>query len=171
MRDSASVIVGGKRLVSRIRDGLAAAASFLLAAMLWFLLSLITATAPSLLETIPEPGHADDRLEILAATVQDVSDFTDVTPYTEHTEEDASERRPVEGVPPPLPIPLAAFEQMVLPTFTLNYAPEATTCRSVLFGVVAAICSVPDHHIDPRRSAFFMARSVVRDIRNGVLPC
>jgi len=32
-------------------------------------------------------------------------------------------------------------------------------------------CSVPDHHIDPRRSAFFMARSVLRDIRNGVLPC
>jgi len=32
-------------------------------------------------------------------------------------------------------------------------------------------CSVPDHHIDPRRPAFFMARSVLRDIRNGVRPC
>jgi hypothetical protein len=32
-------------------------------------------------------------------------------------------------------------------------------------------CSIPDHHIDPRRSAFFMARSVLRDIRNGVQPC
>ena len=26
-------------------------------------------------------------------------------------------------------------------------------------------CSVPDDHIDPRRSAFFMARSVLEDIR------
>ena len=32
-------------------------------------------------------------------------------------------------------------------------------------------CSVPDDHIDPRRSAFFMARSVLRDIQNGVRPC
>jgi len=32
-------------------------------------------------------------------------------------------------------------------------------------------CSIPDDHIDPRRYAFFMARSVLRDIRNGVLPC
>ena len=29
-------------------------------------------------------------------------------------------------------------------------------------------CSIPDDHIDPRRSAFFMARSVLRDIREGV---
>ena len=33
------------------------------------------------------------------------------------------------------------------------------------------ICSIPDHHIDPRRSALFMARSVLRDIRNGVRTC
>ncbi len=26
-------------------------------------------------------------------------------------------------------------------------------------------CSIPDDHIDPRRSAFFMARSVLEDIR------
>ena len=32
-------------------------------------------------------------------------------------------------------------------------------------------CSVPDDHIAPRRSAFFMARSVLRDIQNGVRPC
>ena len=32
-------------------------------------------------------------------------------------------------------------------------------------------CSIPDDHIDPRRSAFFMARSVLRDIRSGVLAC
>ena len=35
----------------------------------------------------------------------------------------------------------------------------------------ALSCSIPDDHIDPRRSAFFMARSVLRDIQNGVLPC
>ena len=29
-------------------------------------------------------------------------------------------------------------------------------------------CSIPDDHIDPRRSAFFMARSVLSDIREGV---
>ncbi len=28
-------------------------------------------------------------------------------------------------------------------------------------------CSIPDDHIDPRRSALFMARSVLRDIRDG----
>ena len=32
-------------------------------------------------------------------------------------------------------------------------------------------CSIPDDHIDPRRSAFFMARSVLRDIRRGVRAC
>ena len=28
-------------------------------------------------------------------------------------------------------------------------------------------CSIPDDHIDPRRSALFMARSVLRDIQTG----
>ena len=30
-----------------------------------------------------------------------------------------------------------------------------------------AKCSIPDDHIDPRRSALFMARSVLRDIQTG----
>ena len=34
-----------------------------------------------------------------------------------------------------------------------------------------ASCSIPDDHISPRRSALFMARSVLRDIRDGVRPC
>ena len=34
-----------------------------------------------------------------------------------------------------------------------------------------AKCSIPDDHIDPRRSAFFMARSILRDIRRGVRAC
>ena len=33
------------------------------------------------------------------------------------------------------------------------------------------ICPIPDDHISPRRSAFFMARSVLRDIREGMRPC
>jgi hypothetical protein len=32
-------------------------------------------------------------------------------------------------------------------------------------------CSIPDDHISPRRSALFMARSVLRDVRDGVRPC
>ena len=38
-------------------------------------------------------------------------------------------------------------------------------------GMLPVTCSIPDDHIDPRRSAFFMARSVMRDIRDGVRPC
>ena len=32
-------------------------------------------------------------------------------------------------------------------------------------------CPIPDDRIDPLRSGFFMARSVLRDIRKGVRPC
>jgi Asp-tRNA(Asn)/Glu-tRNA(Gln) amidotransferase A subunit family amidase len=32
-------------------------------------------------------------------------------------------------------------------------------------------CSIPDDHIAPRRSAFSMAKSVLRDIRDWVRPC
>jgi transposase-like protein len=32
-------------------------------------------------------------------------------------------------------------------------------------------CPIPDDHISPRRSALFMARSVLRDIREGVWAC
>ena len=33
------------------------------------------------------------------------------------------------------------------------------------------ICSIPDDHISPRRSALFMARSVLRELRDGGQPC
>ncbi len=33
------------------------------------------------------------------------------------------------------------------------------------------MCSIPDDHISPRRFALFMARSVLRNIREGVQPC
>jgi hypothetical protein len=34
-----------------------------------------------------------------------------------------------------------------------------------------ARCSIPDDHIDPRRSALFMARSILREVRDGVRTC
>jgi len=33
------------------------------------------------------------------------------------------------------------------------------------------LCSIPDDHIDPRRSALFMARSVLREARDGDRTC
>ena len=32
-------------------------------------------------------------------------------------------------------------------------------------------CSIPDDHIDPRRSALFMARSILREVRDGDTTC
>ena len=32
-------------------------------------------------------------------------------------------------------------------------------------------CSVPDDHIDPRRSALFMARWILREVRDGGRAC
>lgn len=32
-------------------------------------------------------------------------------------------------------------------------------------------CPIPDDHISPRRSALFVVRSVLRDVRDGVRPC
>ena len=32
-------------------------------------------------------------------------------------------------------------------------------------------CSIPDDHIDPRRSALFMARSILREVRDGDTRC
>jgi hypothetical protein len=34
-----------------------------------------------------------------------------------------------------------------------------------------SICLIPDDHISPRRSALFMARSVLRDLRDGGRSC
>ncbi len=46
--------------------------------------------------------------------------------------------------------------------------------RHIAYDVGAAgvsTCSIPDDHISPRRFALFMARSVLRNIREGVQPC
>lgn len=32
-------------------------------------------------------------------------------------------------------------------------------------------CSIPDDHIDPRRTALFMARSILRGYRDGGAAC
>ena len=32
-------------------------------------------------------------------------------------------------------------------------------------------CTIPDDHIDPRRSALFMARSILREVRDGDATC
>lgn len=36
---------------------------------------------------------------------------------------------------------------------------------------LALRCSIPDDHIDPRRSALFMARSILREVRDGGRTC
>lgn len=35
----------------------------------------------------------------------------------------------------------------------------------------SSICSIPDDHIDPRRTALFMARSILREVRDGGRTC
>ncbi len=45
-------------------------------------------------------------------------------------------------------------------------APRPGSDTAIMMGL-AHTCSIPDDHIDPRRSALFMARSVLRDIRDG----
>jgi hypothetical protein len=56
--------------------------------------------------------------------------------------------------------------------------PELHTTADVwLDGALALIseydpkCSIPDDHIDPRRSALFMARLLLREVREGVRAC
>jgi hypothetical protein len=38
-------------------------------------------------------------------------------------------------------------------------------------GDSAPTCPVPDHHIDPRRTALFSARSILSEARNGDVTC
>ena len=37
--------------------------------------------------------------------------------------------------------------------------------------VETIMCSIPDDYIDPRRSALFVARSILREVREGVRAC
>jgi hypothetical protein len=58
---------------------------------------------------------------------------------------------------------------------------DAETCFGAISGllkqsdsdpvVIRASCSIPDDHIAPRRSALFMARSVLNEVRNGRSAC
>jgi hypothetical protein len=60
---------------------------------------------------------------------------------------------------------------MLLATATFS-AGEGLSCTNRLEVMLhltpdGLSCSIPDDHIDPRRSALFMARSVLRDIQTG----
>ena len=57
--------------------------------------------------------------------------------------------------------------------FTEAYNPYLTQFEEVINALRILLLnrSIPDDHMDPRRSAFFMARSVQRDIRDGVRTC
>ena len=48
-----------------------------------------------------------------------------------------------------------------------SYAQKVVTARSG--GMVK--CSIPDDHIAPRRAAFFVARSVLSEVRDGRTTC
>ena len=61
--------------------------------------------------------------------------------------------------------PLKIFEYMALGKPILN------SDLPVLREVLEDSCSIPDDHISPRRSALFMARLVLRDIRDGAGAC
>ena len=61
-----------------------------------------------------------------------------------------------------------------LSTIPLPQKSEEKRLNGVLLKLVfdaELSCPIPDDHISPRRSAFFMARSVLRDIRSGVRTC
>ena len=49
---------------------------------------------------------------------------------------------------------------------------ESTEIKIGLWGVQLDLkCPIPDDHIDPRRTALFMARSLLREVREGSRPC
>ena len=48
------------------------------------------------------------------------------------------------------------------------YPDQRTSTVQHMLAEYVRSCSIPDDHIDPRRSAFFMARSVLGYIRDGV---
>jgi len=49
--------------------------------------------------------------------------------------------------------------------------PSGADDTSLETNELGVICSIPDDHIDPRRSALFMARSVLREARDGDRTC
>jgi hypothetical protein len=61
----------------------------------------------------------------------------------------------------------AAFREIVRQAVELEKEIESLRLASHL----VPKCSVPDDHIDPRRSALFMARSILREVREGVGAC
>jgi hypothetical protein len=49
--------------------------------------------------------------------------------------------------------------------------PWARRVAEEIEGFSEGSCSIPDDHIDPRRSALFMARSILREVREGFGAC
>ena len=78
------------------------------------------------------------------------------------------------AVAPPLETAMTTLVAVVepddtAPTSTLAWT-LSTQAGDVVLGPIEAPsvnCSVPDDHIDPRRSALFVARSMLREIRDG----
>ncbi len=54
---------------------------------------------------------------------------------------------------------------------TLPLAVMAKTGHSVILGTIISACSAPDDHIDPRRRALFVARSILGEVRDGGRAC
>ena len=55
-----------------------------------------------------------------------------------------------------------------------SYSATSEEIRPVPDQVAAGLganCSIPDDHIDPRRSALFMARSILNEVRDGRSAC
>lgn len=61
-----------------------------------------------------------------------------------------------------------------------NYLSMARTAIGIVYGNTRpddarakreASCTIPDDHIDPRRSALFMARSILREVREELGAC
>jgi MFS family permease len=61
-----------------------------------------------------------------------------------------------------------AMLYIVVGSWLNDSASNANRGRTLSIYIIVSNCSIPDDHIDPRRSAFFMARSVFGDIREDV---
>jgi hypothetical protein len=62
---------------------------------------------------------------------------------------------------------------LMSPTQSAIFPPAGSPLHDglLLWAPIATRCSIPDDHIDPRRSALFMARSILREVREGVGAC
>ncbi|SEP14319.1 hypothetical protein SAMN04490248_1292 [Salinihabitans flavidus] len=52
-----------------------------------------------------------------------------------------------------------------------EYRPFFFSCVKWLEAEGVIRCPIPDDHIDPRRTALFMARSILREVRDEEMTC